>query len=134
MQSNMMKSWIVKGSWNQKGIALTAWTHKSSRNSKSDECYNTFEGVNFCFNDEFGRYDEDDSYNDFIESLEEKDFQLTKKETTLLKEYLTSLIDDIAAFEEGEYNPEDIVCDYWLSDGLDDTDYCSYGEKTDENG
>ena len=31
--------------------------------------------------------------------------------------------------EDGEYNPEDIVCNYWASDGLEDTDYCSYGER-----
>lgn len=31
--------------------------------------------------------------------------------------------------KEGEYNPEDIVCDYWMSDGLEETDYCSYGER-----
>ena len=34
--------------------------------------------------------------------------------------------------EDGEYNPEDIVCDYWMSDGLDSADFCSYGERIDE--
>ena len=35
--------------------------------------------------------------------------------------------------EDGEYNPEDIVCAYWMSDGLSETDYCSYAERrTDE--
>lgn len=35
--------------------------------------------------------------------------------------------------EDGEYNPRDIVCDYWESDGLEETDFCSYGERrTDE--
>ena len=31
--------------------------------------------------------------------------------------------------KDGEYNEEDIVCDYWLSDGLDSNDFCSYGER-----
>lgn len=30
---------------------------------------------------------------------------------------------------DGEYNPEDIVCDYHASDGFDSYDFCSYGEK-----
>ena len=30
---------------------------------------------------------------------------------------------------DGEYNPEDIVCDYHMSDGFDSNDFCSYGEK-----
>ena len=30
---------------------------------------------------------------------------------------------------DGEYNPEDIVCDYHASDGFDSNDFCSYGEK-----
>ena len=31
--------------------------------------------------------------------------------------------------EDGEYEPEDIVCEYWMSDGLNSNDYCSYGER-----
>ena len=31
--------------------------------------------------------------------------------------------------QDGEYNPHDIVCDYWESDGLEETDFCSYGER-----
>ena len=31
--------------------------------------------------------------------------------------------------DEDEYNHEDIVCDYWLSDGLMDDDFCSYGKR-----
>lgn len=27
------------------------------------------------------------------------------------------------------YNHEDIVCDYWETDGLNDDDFCSYGER-----
>ena len=27
--------------------------------------------------------------------------------------------------ENKEYNPEDIVCDYWESDGLTEKDFCS---------
>lgn len=31
--------------------------------------------------------------------------------------------------EDGEWNPEDIVCDYWASDGLEADDFCSRGER-----
>jgi hypothetical protein len=31
--------------------------------------------------------------------------------------------------EDGEYNPEDIVCEYHMSDGFDSDDYCSYGKR-----
>lgn len=31
--------------------------------------------------------------------------------------------------EEGEHNPDDCVCDYWMADGLTDDDFCSYGER-----
>ena len=34
--------------------------------------------------------------------------------------------------DDGEYNPEDIVCNYWDSDGLSENDYCSYGERKDD--
>ncbi len=37
-----------------------------------------------------------------------------------------------AGTEDGEYNPEDIVCTYWMSDGLNEDDYCSYGERKEE--
>jgi hypothetical protein len=30
---------------------------------------------------------------------------------------------------DGEYNPEDIVCEYFMSDGFRETDFCSYGER-----
>lgn len=29
--------------------------------------------------------------------------------------------------KDGEYNPNDIVCSYWMSDGLTEDDYCSRG-------
>ena len=29
----------------------------------------------------------------------------------------------------GEYNPQDIVCSYWASDGLTENDFCSYAER-----
>ena len=32
-----------------------------------------------------------------------------------------------------EFNPHDIVCEYWESDGLDGNDYCSYGERREKN-
>lgn len=32
---------------------------------------------------------------------------------------------------EGEHNPCDCVCDYWQTDGLNDNDFCSYGERMD---
>ena len=35
--------------------------------------------------------------------------------------------------EEGEHAHDDIVCDYFMTDGLLDNDFCSYGERR-ENG
>ena len=35
---------------------------------------------------------------------------------------------------EGEHNPFDCVCDYWMTDGLNDNDFCSYGERKDGDG
>lgn len=34
--------------------------------------------------------------------------------------------------EDGEWNPEDIVCSYWDTDGLVWNDYCSYAERKEE--
>lgn len=34
--------------------------------------------------------------------------------------------------KDGESNPHDIVCDYHMSDGFDETDFCSYGERKEE--
>ena len=31
--------------------------------------------------------------------------------------------------EGREYNPNDIVCTYFETDGMDASDYCSYGER-----
>jgi hypothetical protein len=31
--------------------------------------------------------------------------------------------------EEGNHNPNDCVCDYWMTDGLKDDDFCSNGER-----
>ena len=31
--------------------------------------------------------------------------------------------------EDGESDPYDIVCDYHMSDGFDEKDFCSYGER-----
>ena len=31
--------------------------------------------------------------------------------------------------EDGESNPHDIVCHYHMSDGFDETDFCSYAER-----
>ena len=36
--------------------------------------------------------------------------------------------------EEGEYNPEDIVCDYFMTDGMQANDFCSYGERRANDG
>jgi hypothetical protein len=36
--------------------------------------------------------------------------------------------------EDGEYNPHDIVCEIHMSDGFDENDYCSYGERKCDNG
>lgn len=30
------------------------------------------------------------------------------------------------------YNHEDIVCDYFETDGLNDNDFCSYGERSED--
>ena len=35
---------------------------------------------------------------------------------------------------DGAHNPNDCVCDYWMADGLNDFDFCYYGERrTDGN-
>jgi hypothetical protein len=31
--------------------------------------------------------------------------------------------------DEGEYNPNDIVCGYFMTDGMEENDYCSRGER-----
>lgn len=31
--------------------------------------------------------------------------------------------------DDGEYNPEDIVCGYHMSDGFDSYDFCSCGKR-----
>jgi hypothetical protein len=31
-----------------------------------------------------------------------------------------------------EFNPHDIVCDWWSTDGMDKTDFCSRGERRSE--
>ena len=31
--------------------------------------------------------------------------------------------------EDGKYNPEDIVCDYFMTDGMDANDFCSHGKR-----
>lgn len=36
--------------------------------------------------------------------------------------------------KDGEHNPNDCVCDYWMCDGLTDDDFCSYGERRTDNG
>ena len=35
--------------------------------------------------------------------------------------------------DEGEHNPCDCVCNYWMTDGLVDDDFCSYGERRTDN-
>lgn len=34
---------------------------------------------------------------------------------------------------DGEYNPQDIVCEWWQTDGLKATAFCSYGERRGED-
>lgn len=34
--------------------------------------------------------------------------------------------------EDGEYNPDDIVCGYHMSDGFSADDFCSYGKRKDD--
>ena len=31
--------------------------------------------------------------------------------------------------EETPYYPDDIVCSVWMTDGLSENDFCSYGER-----
>jgi hypothetical protein len=31
--------------------------------------------------------------------------------------------------QDGEYNPEDIVCEFFMTDGMQENDFCSYGER-----
>ena len=37
-----------------------------------------------------------------------------------------------ALTDEGEYNPNDIVCCYFMTDGMEENDYCSRGERREE--
>ena len=41
-------------------------------------------------------------------------------------------IHNVGIRDNTEFYDKDIVCDYWESDGLYATDYCSYGERTEE--
>ena len=34
--------------------------------------------------------------------------------------------------KDGEYNPEDIVCGYFMTDGMQANDFCSYGKRREE--
>ena len=34
--------------------------------------------------------------------------------------------------EGREYNPNDIICTYFDTDGMDASDYCSYGERSED--
>jgi hypothetical protein len=34
--------------------------------------------------------------------------------------------------QDGEYNPEDIVCEFFMTDGMQENDFCSYGERREE--
>lgn len=69
-----------------------------------------------------------------IESLQRENRLLKSLETN---EPIYDMVDVVRCGEckhkvttkDGEYNPEDIVCDYWSTDGLEETDYCSYGER-----
>lgn len=37
-------------------------------------------------------------------------------------------------FDITDYSGEDIVCSYFMTDGMLPTDYCSYGERREDNG
>ena len=41
----------------------------------------------------------------------------------------SEVVGELVRCKDCEYNHEDIVCDYWLSDGLMDDDFCSYGKR-----
>ena len=69
-----------------------------------------------------------------IEALQREDNLLKSLETN---EPIYDMVDVVrckdckhkVVTKDGEYNPEDIVCDYWATDGLYEIDYCSYGER-----
>ena len=63
---------------------------------------------------------------------------MTFQEVIMLIDSIAPTIDIVRCGECGynygimtgqPFNPEDIVCDYWASDGLDADDFCSYGER-----
>lgn len=41
-------------------------------------------------------------------------------------------IHNVGIRDNTEFYDNDIVCDYWESDGLYSTDFCSYGKRADE--
>lgn len=41
-------------------------------------------------------------------------------------------IHNVGIRDNTEFYDKDIVCDYWESDGLYSTDFCSYGKRADE--
>lgn len=67
-------------------------------------------------------------WNDSIDAIIENEPTVDAVEVVRCKDCKYRLETD-----EGEYNPEDIVCSYWSSDGLQAMDYCSYGERKEDN-
>ena len=68
-----------------------------------DTSYDTFKGVNYYFDEDFGCYDDDEFLGNFINELDENDIRLSKKEEKLIGDFLINLVDDVASFEESEY-------------------------------
>lgn len=66
-------------------------------------------------------------------TLQDSDVRILKSIFGIIKEELDIVHCSECKYcvktKEGEYNPEDIVCCYWDSDGLESEDFCSYGEK-----
>jgi hypothetical protein len=51
----------------------------------------------------------------------------TKVDIVLCKDCIHKVVT-----EDGEYNPDDIVCDYHMSDGFCENDFCSYGKRKED--
>lgn len=74
----------------------------------------------------------DEAYNTGY-TLQDSDIRILKSIFSIIKEELNITRCPDCKYcvktKDGEYNPDDIVCSYWGSDGLGSKDFCSYGEK-----
>lgn len=74
----------------------------------------------------------DETYNNGC-TLQDSDVRILKSIFSIIKDELNITHCPDCKYcvktKDGEYNPDDIVCSYWSSDGLESKDFCSYGEK-----